>query len=295
MLDYNNIAALDAVVREGGFEKAGRVLHISQSAVTQRIRQLEELSGQVLLVRSQPPAVTDPGRRLLEHFKKVRLLEMELEKNIETIEDVEKPVISLAVNSDSLATWFSSVIRAYMAEDRGFLHIRTADQDVTHRLLSEGDVMGCITASPSPVRGCRILPLGKMIYRFVCTRDFADRYFPDGVNRIAFQKAPKLNFNKDDCLLSKWVESHFPGTDLSHPCYYVPSSEQFPRLILSGSVCGMITNDQFREFGDSENLVDLSMGTPVETPLYWQRWALESQEMDLLGEVIHKEAGKYLT
>ena len=40
MLDYASLAALAAVVREGSFERAARALHVTPSAVSQRVRTL---------------------------------------------------------------------------------------------------------------------------------------------------------------------------------------------------------------------------------------------------------------
>ena len=37
MLDYPSLAALAAVVREGSFERAARVLNVTASAVSQRV------------------------------------------------------------------------------------------------------------------------------------------------------------------------------------------------------------------------------------------------------------------
>ncbi|MEI8171784.1 MAG: LysR family transcriptional regulator, partial [Rhodoferax sp.] len=45
MLDYASLSALTAVVREGSFERAARALHVTPSAVSQRIRLLEERIG----------------------------------------------------------------------------------------------------------------------------------------------------------------------------------------------------------------------------------------------------------
>ena len=45
MLDYKLIEALAMVTAEGGFEKAAQSLLITQSAVSQRIKALEELTG----------------------------------------------------------------------------------------------------------------------------------------------------------------------------------------------------------------------------------------------------------
>ena len=179
-------------MEEGGFERAGQKLHISQSAVTQRIRQLEELTGQILLVRSQPPGVTGQGSVLLEHFRKVRLLEQELAGRKE--QGGDKPLIPLAINADSLATWFADVMACYMREGAGLLDIVSADQDVTHEMLAEGKVMGCISASSSPVRACKTVFLGEMVYRFVCTEEYRNRYFPNGVNPESLNLSPKTEF-----------------------------------------------------------------------------------------------------
>ena len=50
-LDYKWIEALDAVVKQRSFERAAEQLYISQSAVSQRIKQLEKWLAQPALVR----------------------------------------------------------------------------------------------------------------------------------------------------------------------------------------------------------------------------------------------------
>lgn len=291
MYDYKQLAALTAVWEEGGFEKAGLRLHISQSAVTQRIRQLEEEAGRILLVRSQPPRLTDEGRRLAVHFRKVRLLEEELEKGPS---GGEGPRICLGVNADSLATWFPEILTAYMARGRGTLALRCADQDLTRALLAEGEVMGCVSASPAPLRGCRSLFLGAMVYRLACTEEFRLRYFPAGLDGPSLLRAPQVHFNRDDGLLSGWGAVHFPGVPLGREGYLVPSSELFPRMIRTGRVCGMIPDRQFRPLPGEPPLVDLSAGRPAEVPLYWHRWRLASEELTLLDRLIEEAASTHL-
>lgn len=63
--DYRTLQALDAVIRERGFERAAQKLCITQSAVSQRIKQLENLFSQPLLVRTIPPRPTEQGQKLL--------------------------------------------------------------------------------------------------------------------------------------------------------------------------------------------------------------------------------------
>lgn len=292
MLDYNQLEALAVVVEEGGFEKAGETLHITQSAVSQRIRQMEELTGQILLIRSQPPELTEQGLTLIKHFKKVRLLENELASK--ATDTGFLPLIPLAVNADSLATWFSDVIGAYMQRRRGFLEIRSADQDITHRLLASGEVMGSISASASPVRACKSVYLGDMVYRLVCNEDYQKKYFPGGMSIEALLQAPLMNFDRDDQLLKSWIEQFITeGRNLAD-CHYIPSTDLFLLMINRGEVCGMIPEEQYLANKVDKKLVDLSLGKPVLVPLYWHRWAIESTELDHLSRLIRHFAEKVL-
>jgi LysR family transcriptional regulator (chromosome initiation inhibitor) len=286
MLEYRNLEALAAVIEEQGFEKAGEALHITQSAVTQRIRQLEELSGQVLVLRTHPPTLTDAGRNILEHFKKVRVLEQEFLQRSNLAKPGEKPILAIAVNADSLATWFSSVASLYFSHSSGYLDIRCTDQDVTHTLMTSGQVMGCVSSLKDPFRGCKTDFLGEMEYRFVSTRQFAQANFPQGIDGTTFSNVPKLNYNKDDQLLLHWASQFFENAHPFQNSHFLPSSEQFPVLLQQGSVCGMLPDHQYNQYKDLYDLVDLSMGRPVSLPLYWHRWNIPFEELDVLTEII---------
>ena len=78
MLDYPSLAAVAAVVREGSFERAARALNVTPSAISQRVKQLEERLGSVLIIRGQPCTATATGRLLCSHMEHVGLLEQEL-------------------------------------------------------------------------------------------------------------------------------------------------------------------------------------------------------------------------
>ena len=81
--DYRTLQALDAVIRERGFERAAQKLCITQSAVSQRIKQLENMFGQPLLVRTVPPRPTEQGQKLLALLRQVELLEEETVQGME--------------------------------------------------------------------------------------------------------------------------------------------------------------------------------------------------------------------
>ena len=167
MLDYTGLQALAAVVREGSFERAARRLHITPSAVSQRIKQLEERTGQVLVLRGTPCTGTDAGRRLCLHVEQVALLENELRRtNPGLMPDghATPPTLKLAVNADSLSTWFMDAMAAFTAGGNELLDIRIDDQDHTAQRIKEGDVLAAVTASAGSIAGCNTWPLGSVRY-----------------------------------------------------------------------------------------------------------------------------------
>ena len=69
--DYDSLNVLSAVVRTGSFEAAAKALNVTQSAVSQRIKQLEEKVGSVLIQRGRPCVATDDGLLLCQHIEQV--------------------------------------------------------------------------------------------------------------------------------------------------------------------------------------------------------------------------------
>jgi LysR family transcriptional regulator (chromosome initiation inhibitor) len=107
-LDTHQLAAFAAVIREGSFERASRALHVTASAVSQRIKQLEEQVGQVLVVRRTPCVPTRAGEVLYRHALQVALLEADVLAGMEAPDAgpaAAPTTITVAVNADSLATW----------------------------------------------------------------------------------------------------------------------------------------------------------------------------------------------
>jgi hypothetical protein len=108
VVDHALIAAVAAVVREGSFERAARALFITPSAVSQRVRLLEERIGTVLIVRGQPCVATEVGARLCRHAEFVGMLEAELRRDLpalasaDPVPDGGRPTLRVAGNADSL-------------------------------------------------------------------------------------------------------------------------------------------------------------------------------------------------
>ncbi len=174
-IHYDSLAALAAVVREGSFDSAARSLDVTQSAVSQRIKMLEEKVGTVLIIRRRPCVSTEAGLRLCQHFEQVSLLQYELEERLGSLtEDVElhQATIRISVNSDSLATWFPNVIKRATDELNIRFEIIPDDQEHTEQSLKSGEALAVVTAIEKPVQGCRRISLGAMEYKAVATNEF---------------------------------------------------------------------------------------------------------------------------
>ena len=161
MLDYKLLAALAAVVEQGGFERAAGVLGLSQSAISQRIKLLEARLGAPVLVRANPPQATAAGQRLLNHVQQVRLLERDLRHDLPQISsDAGRTRLRVALNADSLATWWAGAVAPWCERERVLLDQQLEDQDVGLRRMRSGEVAVCLCAVEQPVAGARSLLLG---------------------------------------------------------------------------------------------------------------------------------------
>lgn len=170
-LVHPQLAAFAAVLEEGSFEAAARRLSISPSALSQRIKALEDRLGQVLLVRQAPCRPTAAGEALLRRVRPMQALEAEALAELlpERGSDTARTPIPLAVNDDSLDTWFVPAV-ADLHQRHGYLFdLRMDDQDHTLQLLRDGSVLGAVTAESQPVKGCNVHPLGAMRYHAIAS------------------------------------------------------------------------------------------------------------------------------
>jgi LysR family transcriptional regulator (chromosome initiation inhibitor) len=294
MFDYKLIEAMAVVYNEGGFDKAARALHLTQSAISQRVRLLEDLAGQVLLVRSTPPDVTPAGRRMLRHYLKVKKLEDDLRDDFAAVDHKGFTNLAIGVNADSLATWFPDAVGSLLNGEKVTLDIRTDDQEQTHRLLKNGEVVGCISSREQPMQGCRTRYLGRMDYSLFATPAFMAKWFPDGFNKNDAQQAPALIFNRKDNLHHQLFRLVLGENPPPLPAHYIPSSEKFAFFISSGFAYGMLPVQQSQPLVDTDRIIDMAPGCKVPVYLYWHCWNLESRLLKTLSQVLVSGAARLL-
>jgi len=292
-LDYRALAVLDAVASQGSFEKAATALGISQPAVSQRIKALEDAAGRLLIVRGSPALPTGLGQRLISHYRNVKLMEAALD--IDLGNQVSMPEIAVAVDAASLATWFPLALRPLLSPPRCQLDVECAERDVALHLVREGGVFGCVAAAAdSPglaASGASTTPLGGMRYVCVASPVFARHWFGEGMSVEAVALAPAVTHNRE-------LTARFLGNELNvqrpFPHHTLPLSPALNDLLFGGMAYGLLPYLQAAQGLSQGALVDLMPGRYIDVQLNWHAWELDTPFTKSLSEQVVATARKYL-
>lgn len=294
--DYDSLVALEAVVREGGFEAAANLLNVTQSAVSQRIKLLEKRVGTPLIIRGRPCFPTDTGMQLCRHLEQVTLLQHELNGRLRNLlrgPQSSTPTIRIAVNSDSLATWFPNVLKRSAAELNVRFEVIPDDQEHTEQRLKSGDALAVITAIEKPVQGCRRISLGAMEYMAVASKEFYNNHFSNGVSLESVKGAPCMAFDRKDTLPEQWMILCFGETAELMP-HMMPSYEGYLSCCLNGTGWGLMPTVTVLPLVESGELTEMAPGSRVQISLHWQSSTQSSEILRLLGEAVSEEAQIHL-
>jgi LysR family transcriptional regulator, chromosome initiation inhibitor len=285
-IDAQQLAAFAAVIELGSFDAAAERLSITPSAVSQRIKALETRVGQVLVIREKPCAATPAGVPLLRMAAQTALLEAEALAEMSGGSSA-RPRIGLAVNADSMETWFTAVF-PHLSDM--LLDIRIEDQDHSARLLREGAAMGAVTTERAPVPGCRVQSLGVMRYLPVASAEFVEQYLPDGFTVHAAASAPCMAWNRDDALQDRLLRKVFRHS-VGRPMHFVPTAAGFTAGVRAGLGWGM-----FPERLAAADLADGSVvricAAHLDVPLFWQCWKVDSPTVRRVSEAVRTAAAQ---
>ncbi len=294
--EYPLLEALAAVVGEGSLDAAARLLNLSQSEVEERIRLLEDRTGMVLVVRDRHCTPTEFGQQLCRHLDQVRLMEQDLKRSLASA-DHEEPdapsVIRVAVNADSLATWFPEIVEYAATKLNLHFEVIPDDQEHTAERMRTGEALAAITSESDPLPGCRRFALGAIEYVAVASESFVEQRLSTGVSAETLAAATYLVFDRKDTLPLQWFISAF-GKAARLRGHWIPSFSGYLECCLNGSGWGMMPRFSVDPYLRDGTLRELVPGTPVMVPLYWQSSTPNSQIMMALSAIVSQIAGKHL-
>ncbi|TFC26571.1 LysR family transcriptional regulator ArgP [Cryobacterium sp. TMT2-18-3] len=310
----DHLHTLVALVEEGTFEAAAQRLRLTASAVSQRVKAMEQDAGQVLVQRVNPVLPTVAGDIVLRHARQVQLLESDVATELGAgLQRGGRTSLALAVNADSLGSWFLDALAAVPTDSGAVFDIYREEQEYTTSLLRSGAVMAAVTSTAEAVQGCSSARLGSMRYRAVASPRFVeaelggvastagpDTAGPDlagpdlaGPDLAGLDTAPMVNFDRRDDLQHRFLHS-IGGRAADVPRHHIPTSADFARAVVLGLGWGLLPEQQcLTKIGDGR-LVELAPGHPIDVVLYWQRWNIASRLLDQVTDAVGRVAAASL-
>ncbi|MGW0393323.1 LysR family transcriptional regulator ArgP [Streptomyces sp. NPDC003042] len=295
-LPLEQVRTLLSVVDEGTFDAAAAALHVTPSAISQRVKALEQRTGRVLLMRTKPVRPTESGQVVIRFARQLARLERDARAELgmglgEGLGPVRLPI---AVNADSLATWFLPALTGVPQDPPVCFELYREDESHTTALLREGQVMAAVTSSPDPVAGCTVRALGLARYLPMASPGFAARYLTGRPERDLWE-APVIVFDRRDDLQDAFVRALTGGgAGASAARHQVPTSEGFRDAVAAGLGWGMVPEQQAEPLVREGALVPIAPGRPLDVPLYWQQWKLDSPALAVTARAITEAAAQAL-
>lgn len=295
MFDRAQLEAFSAVIQHGSFERAATALHVTRGAISQRIKTLEDELSTILVVREKPVVATRKGDILLRHIRALKTLEDDTIRAILPTPQERAPVpVAIAVNADSLSTWFAPLVGQLLGQFKIALEIVSDDQDHTFTRLTKGEVMGCVSSAPETMPGFEATPLGAMHYLCVSTQEFQQKYFPNGLSIATALTAPAILFDRKDALHDQYLEQLFGVKVAKYTRHYLPSPTALLDGICAGLGYAMVPGLRIAPLLETGHLVELTPSCKVSVPLYWHHWQAELPLAQAMTQTITAHAHQTL-
>ncbi|WP_425078646.1 LysR family transcriptional regulator ArgP [Ruegeria denitrificans] len=290
LLDPHQLAALSAILRHGSFDAAAAELAVTPSAISQRIKALEDRVGASLIHRGTPCTGTPAGQRIARYAEDVGLLESQLARELALVQEPGSARVRIAVPADILATWF---IDAMARVPDMLFDLVIDDQDHSADWLRRGEVSAAVTVGGQTISGCDALELGVLRYLPTASPDFINAWFKDGVTEETLSKAPCLVFNKKDGLQKAWIARH-TGNPLSPPSHFLPSSQGFVDAAIAGIGWGMNPAALVQDAMARGQLRPIVPDAPLDVALSWQVGRVLAPALKPLTQAVQHAAQRVL-
>ena len=271
-----------AISEAGTLDAAAMRLHVTPSAVSQRVRALETQLGRPVLHRTRPVELTRAGEAVVRFARQLDQLRADLQAELAPQQTGLLP-LTIVVNADSLHTWALRPLAA--VADWVALEVLREDEAHSVDLLRRGMAVGAVTTDPTAVPGCSVERLGVMRYLAVCAPWYQERWFPDLVDDAALAAAPIVAFDRKDELQTQCLR-RLAHSRLDPPVHHVPASAEFAEAIRLGMGWGMVPEIECGAEIRAGALVRLDPRGVVDVPLYWQQWRRSSALLREVGDAL---------
>ncbi len=293
MFEYRQLEAMAAVIEAKGFEQGAIRLRITQSAISQRIKLLEESVGTPVLVRASPPELTALGKLLMNHYQKVCLLEDELQQMIHPDHAKKWGPLPIAINRDSLALWFMDAVGDFLKQNNVILQLVAEDQEQTYHHLKSGRVFACVSTRKEPLQGCKVNWLGSMNFYLVASPSFCKQWFSDGVTVDSLLQAPAVIFDERDHMLDDFMYENFAILDMP-ATHQMPALAEYEKFIVDGYAYGLLATVQVEDRLEKTTLFNICPGNAMKLDLYWHTWQLETDVAKRFSQSLISNAPRFI-
>ncbi len=282
-----------AVAEEGTFDAAATVLRVTASAVSQRVKALEHSVGRILVLRTKPVRLTESGKVVARLARQLARLEADARAELGLTDGGEPRRLSIAVDADSLSTWFLPALARMSAEPRVNFELQREEADRTAVMLREGVVMAAVTSSSAPAPGCSVHRLGYLRYVPVASPEFVARWL-DGPLPALLPAAPVLVTDRGDDRQDRFVGGLADGRAASGYRHHIGTSEGTLEAAAAGLGWGLVPLMQARRWLAAGALVDLVPGVTADVPLFWHQWRIGSPVLVAATEAVMAAAAATL-
>lgn len=173
MLDIRHLKTLVALRETGSLVDAAERVHLTQSALSHQLKDLEgRLGGELFVRKSRPVRFTPAGQRLLALADEVLTKLDDAQRDVHKLLHGEAGRLNMAIECHSCFNWLMPTI------DRYRNHWPAVELDFSGGFtfeplpaLVQGDIDLVVTADPQLIRGVEYVPLFAYEMQFALGRD----------------------------------------------------------------------------------------------------------------------------
>jgi DNA-binding transcriptional LysR family regulator len=170
--DLTDLRVLVLIADLGSFSAAAKRANLSLSALSERIRRLEDGAGVPLLQRTaRGSAPTPAGLQLIAHARAIQLQADRLNRTVAAWKGPGAGVIRLAANSHALAGSLPDALASFRSRHKGiFVEVYEDLSEAIGRAVADGGADIGVAGASAALPNLRLIPfrsgeLGLLVYR----------------------------------------------------------------------------------------------------------------------------------